>query len=480
MRALDFVEVRKLAGRLVAFTGDINLVVARSPEQVSCAVIVMAMEGTARSPAPVAAEIMSELSRLLAVKSSTIAERYRELWRALADFAPTVPWIGEKGRGCNKRLLASYVDDIVKFRKSKMAKLQMAQRGSLVMVEPQAEEESTEGGNPSRIEGETLLSDDEAEEEDDEVELEAYFPDPLSDPKAAAILAGLRDNAISAPSQPGGRRLPTVPNPAATTSFSRVGPLDALIQNAQSVKRPAEYMRNRPDQIKRVRTIERAATALLESFTSNPGSEVLVSKIAIDSDLLPPGQADPTRTAHNPFPAHSEAAVHYRQLLLAGHDPTAIFEGKNFELEDPSRGGAANRRLTALLWTRTVDEITDEELFAEGEMDALVRTPAEVAILKRSARFLEIPDPKPYVEPTPKRKYTMRVKRQPKEGSTEGEEEWKKPSKADPGTMDAMAKYFAMEAEDEQSVEGVDAELGLAMEKSAMMAEEAIAAELEE
>ena len=45
-------NVRKLATSTLALTNEINLTAGRAPEQVACAVVVVAMEGIARIPAP--------------------------------------------------------------------------------------------------------------------------------------------------------------------------------------------------------------------------------------------------------------------------------------------------------------------------------------------------------------------------------------------------------------------------------------------
>ena len=103
LRSLKLPDVRTLAEGLLSFCADLKLTVGRSPEQVSIAVIVVAMEGVARRPVPMAGEVMDELANLLSVRSFTVAERYRELNHVLEDFAPRIPWIGPSAKGRKKK-----------------------------------------------------------------------------------------------------------------------------------------------------------------------------------------------------------------------------------------------------------------------------------------------------------------------------------------------------------------------------------------
>lgn len=449
VRSLKLPDVRTLATSLLAFCADAQLNVGRAPEQVSCAVVLVAMEGIARRPAPIATEFLDEMAHRLNVATWTVAERYRELMKVLADFAPRIPWLGEAVKGKKKREMVSHTEDIVRFRKTLDAKEERAVgetkgKATLVLLDDEAEftDEASENDEDD------MGFDDEEGEADEPGGPAAFFPDPLTRPKAAAKVAAqalARANVVK-------------PSKLATALLSRKVPGVG--------KRPAEYMRQRPGPAKRVRTLEQAAADLLSPFAAPPSVSSSSSTLVhptIASDPLTARRKRPPATTS--LAAHDDETVRFRQLLLAGHDPASIFDGKVKELPAPST------RLARLLWTKTVDEIDDDELFEPGELDGLVRTPEEVAIVTQTGRYREVPDAEPYVEPKPKRK---RIKRAGAAG-WEDQYEYERASKVDQATKDRLARLFG-EAGDEvfrEDEEDEEFDIGLAAMGGCIVGEEA-------
>lgn len=447
LRSLKLPDVRTLAEGLLSFCADLKLTVGRSPEQVSIAVIVVAMEGVARRPVPMAGEVMDELANLLSVRSFTVAERYRELNHVLEDFAPRIPWIGPSAKGRKKKEMVAWTEDIVKFRKALDAKKNVAGEGEkrkLVLLDDSVkidEEEDVEefdieeqqevpiasgsgAGLPASDEDD---EDDEEDDDDDEGDPTTFFPDPLANPKAAAAAAA-RNSTSTAPSR-----------------------LSIKILNSVSEgKRPAEYMRQRPGPLKRVRTIEQAASSLLTPFSSTPPPFNPLPSSAVSALPLPSSRLT-GRDA--PFPAHSQESVRFRQLLLAGHDSASIYDG-SVSLAGPTG------RLSRLLWERSANEITDDELFGVGELEGLLRTPREIEAVSRTERFRTMPEAKPFVERRPRKKKVR------KEGGAEDEFAWERRSKVDEATKKRLARIFEGEEgeDDEMSFEEMAAAVKVARE----------------
>lgn len=369
LRSISLKEVRTLATGLLSFISDLSLVVGRAPEQVSCAVIIVALEGVARQPIPVISEMVDELSALLVVKPTTISERYRELKLALKDFAPRIPWL-EKGE-LVKKSWVKYTDDIVKFRKEL----------DLGKVEKEAGlqfEREMERGEESEI----------LRGEEEEGEEEECFPDPLlarpSHARTLQVETSVPPHSHS-PLTPSSPSQFPIASPVAGSStlippVVAVTPIEPIIAAhvKASSKRPAEYMRGRAGSKKRIKTIADAACSLLVSFSSSSSIPTPIESNSID----------PSKKPETLFAPHSLEAIQFRQQLLAGHNPTDIYEGS---LEPVSHEDERHSsRLTKLLWIKKWEEICDEELFGPGEMEGFLRSDEEVEVMRGSEKFLEI------------------------------------------------------------------------------------------
>lgn len=506
-------NVRNLATGILAFTTEISLAVGRSPEQIACGVVLSSMEGIARTPAPLAGEILQELGHFLGCKASTMAERYREVCRALIDYAPTVPWIGEKGRNCNKRELTKYIEDIVKFRKSKMVKVALENKRELLSAglaedllsfHNQKEVRGSRANGNGKGKGKARQTSEEASEEDNESE--SAFPDPFSSHYKAVSRS--MDLVTSAK---GGPRLKSrITNPIEVdTDVLLPQPKDSPVEAPIKLKRPLEYMSSSKNTgVKRSRIIELAASSLLTainpSATSNSRESTPSSLRSATPDTVKLNARSTSARQQQP-PAHSDQAVKVRKLLLAGHDIQTIYQKVGSGLvtdDDAILGGLDNHRLTSLLWTKTAEEITDEELFGPNELESFLRTDQEIELLKKTDRFVTMPEQKAYVERTVNSRgpYKKRSKEKRSRGRggggakggakpVEEEEDEEVPfipvrrTKAKAGTLEAMAAYFA-EVQDDDDVsmfgEGSEIREALARQMTAAQLEDLAGSEEEE
>ncbi|GAA5996392.1 cyclin family protein [Rhodotorula paludigena] len=388
VRSIPLASVRTLATGLLSFASDLSLAAGRAPEPVAAAVVLVALEGTARRLAPTLQEFADELAWLLGVKSFTVQERFREFKRLLADYAPKLPWLkdevfatpddadavpstgsGAKGKGRSrgkkaakpkqvKREVASYTVDIVQWRKSidaRQAKEKKANNDAarLSPGSPALFREDSPGhGNDS----------DREEREQDLADDHAYVGDPLIDPTLASTYYGFHHASqcpSSSPAAPFASPLPPEP-PEADSS--------GKISARGGGKRPIEYMRVKSH--KRAKTIGTAAQSL-----NSPAPDSL--------------------GAHG---SHDASSVQVRQLLLAGHDREAIAahlkatqsgevaSDKTIDLP------ASTTRLGRLLWDRPVDQLDDDELFDDDEIDSYLRSKDEVDA------FLQLPKTKAMIE----------------------------------------------------------------------------------
>jgi hypothetical protein len=361
LRSLKLTEVRTLAEGLLAFIVDINLAVGRAPEQVACAIVIVAMEGVARRLAPVVGEIMDDMAFRLKVAAFTIAERYRELHRLLLDFAPRIPWIGSTLEGKKKKDMVAYTEDIVKFRKALDAKKkreEVAQK--LVLL---SEVEGEEGGAVASGSGGGKGDSD----EDEAGGAEEHFPDPITNPKAAKAAKLVVVTPTAGPNRV-----------AAVFTEEKILHLATQRPNNGSTKgqRPLEYMRQRPGAANLVRTLENTANSLLSPFITSPITPATPASSTPSTSTVKqihPGIA---------FAPHSAEAIRFRQQMLAGHEPLEIFAGVRAPTFTPTT------RLERLLWERgNSDGIADDELFGEDELEGFLRSSNEVIMLEKSGRY---------------------------------------------------------------------------------------------
>ncbi|KAI5477827.1 hypothetical protein MNV49_005911 [Pseudohyphozyma bogoriensis] len=455
LRSLDFRKVRTLAAGILDLSAGVNLGAGRQAEHVSIAALVVAMEGSTKGTAPKQIEILSELASTLGLTSTyVIAERYREFIRMLEDFAQEVPWVGQQGKELKKKDTLKFVEDVVTHRRMLMAK-KMEEKASASKLRLLDDEEM------EKKDGLGTSDDDDDEEEDEEGDINDaaldYFPDPLSSSSTPR----------RSPSTASGTLKPPPPKPQSTK--------DATTK--VKVKRPLEYMRERPGPEKRARTIEQAAGSLLSVLGSHSPSPIDITL----SRSTTPELGDPRRKSKTKSPplakrlAHDPSVVRYRQQLLAGSSSQDIFEGK---AEDA--GEVEPSRLALLLWEKDEDEISDSELFGEGELESFVRSPSEVEMLKRSEKFQSIPY-KEFVEPDPSKPIRPRTKKlgrldpawmreheagsgsEKSFGRDEDEKEFgRKKTKVDQAMKDRLARLFAEGADEADGVGGdaLNLELG--------------------
>lgn len=436
IRTLNLSHVRQLATSLLAFAVEVKLATGRNPEGVAAAAVVMAMEGIARELVPSPSDFFDELGHLFTMKAYTIGERHKEFGHLLTDWAGSLPWLKDevgkvKGKKL-KKLVAENMADIVELRKGlerKRGEAEIKEEAVGREVRKAKKEESEEEEEGEEDEEDVDWDDDEGED-DPPGGPSNFFIDPLFNPQAAAdtLRAGDDPNTTTTTTtdlNPELKPNSPVPGPPYLSTWSQLAATfhARRIEGGGGGKRPAQYMRHRPGPVKRVRTIESVAQSLLSPFADGPTStpspappEVEASASPSSATLRPTASAstspprarsaslpiidtasvapkrrfvDPSRA--NPFASHSNEAVAFRQLLLAGHDVTSIFEGT--AQYEPS-SALKSSRLDRLLWVKRVEEVEDDELFDEGELEAIIRTGEEVEMLKRTEKWLTMPEAK--------------------------------------------------------------------------------------
>ncbi|GAA5963514.1 hypothetical protein JCM21900_004536 [Sporobolomyces salmonicolor] len=384
VRGLSLAEVRTLAVNLLAFSSDISLVSGRSPEQVACAAIMVALEGVARKPAPLQQEFCDEMAWVMGTRAFTVQERYREFNKALADYAPKLPWLGAAAAAkCTKKKnLVVHTSDIVQFRKAidtKAKRQRVAAEEARVAQEKgkgkvEYDDEALPGGGGGSDDLDIEDDEDDEEQRNDDPH-DACFPDPLLNPQAAA-----KYNFTAEP--PASKLVPG----RGLKKGTAIGAGDPSAP-ACTLKRPAEYMRVDPAS-KRQKAIESAMDGLASSLvgpspTASPASFASASPAPFAASASPPPVASTSTSVSLPhsapsvLPAHDPRAIEIRQLLLAGHDPSNIrthLSRKGDAL--PPMGSTS--RLKRLLWDKSAKELDDDELFEEGELEGYIRNGAEL------------------------------------------------------------------------------------------------------
>lgn len=360
--------MRTLASGLLAFSNETDLTQSRASASIACSVVLVALEGVARTPAPRLLEFVDELAYTVGMKSSTVGERYRALCRALAIYAPHLPWLVGKElgadadddgfdatpapppkkqrkrtsrtvvndkRGSNrgwKRTLVACTNDIVQWRQAIDAKTaRLAREAEKASLQHTEEEEGRGAATPSFTE----------EAPPDDFEGEVYFADPVFSAAAAPMYSFHT-----------GERSPSA---APTPPLPEPPPHSASVGAAASSKRRASETPG-PD------------NAVGDFETRGAPSEHQVKR---------------ARPAEASSGVHTRDQLEYRQLLLAGHAPDEIQahlhvgeDKPQKQLADPTR---PSTRLQRLLWSKPVTAIEDDdELFDEGELDSYLRPKDEV------------------------------------------------------------------------------------------------------
>lgn len=408
VRSISLPEVRNLAADLLAFGHDISLTSGRNPAQVAGAVILVALEGAARRPAPVAQDFADELAFLLGGKAFTIQERYREFNKLLAEYAPQLPWLsndefalpGEKAKKGNKRSskkkeLVQYTSDIVQFRRAIEAKRtrdrKAAEHEATEKQKGKGREDEDEDEDDERL---VVDENDDGEEEDDSVG-DNYFEDAMIRDPSAPPVNGSRPPAKRARSS----SLTASPAPAtlspelsSTTSAPSLIPRSGSARQQDMARmRPTRYSKQQDiTSDKKLKRIHQVSEGLIASTSSS-------FRRASSTSLSPPPPAVPAPSASTstatsnhsrtvPLAPHDPANVQIRQLLLAGHEPAAIHAHLHHPKSQSSSAIAphpSSNRLSRLLWSKTADEITSDELFDSGELDFYIRSERDVEAFRR-------------------------------------------------------------------------------------------------
>lgn len=380
LRSLSLTAVRTMASGLLAFVNETELVQSCVPQNIACAVVLVALEGVARTPAPGLTEFIDEFAYTVGTKSFSIGERYRQLCCALADYAPRLPWLAgrtfavgddnddnegstpapttkKRGRPAKvtavrkatpkrgwKRALVAYTGDIVQWRRSLDAKQRkLAREGQEAM---ERERERNEGiqqyaDQASPGEGDDRERHGGGDDGDDEG---AYFADPVFSGISTDMYNLNGGSSASSPS---------VEVPPALPSSPKDGVGDST---ADPTGPPPKRRRKRAD----------FGAGVLGRSGPNLSAESQDAGLALAK----------------PVPQIRDE-VEIRQLLLAGHGTADVLahmsarqDQPQKQLVDPAR---PSTRLERLQWHKPVEDITaDEDLFDEGELDAYIRPKDEV------------------------------------------------------------------------------------------------------
>ncbi|GAA5901380.1 hypothetical protein JCM8208_001783 [Rhodotorula glutinis] len=369
VRSIQLPAVRELATGLVALTSDLSLTAGRHGQSVAAAVVIAAIEGVARRPAPVVQEFADEFAWMLGASAYSILERYRDINRLLLDFAAKLPWADALGLAVppdkvkRKRSrktrskktvkvdVVAHTADIVALRKTLMAGEQPAP-----LFLP-GEEDAKRVGPPDL-------------QYDEDYDEPSYMHDPLFDSAAAdRYYDALEHDEQVDDEEP--TRL-TSPSIAVALQASSPPPVKPMLPQhapvgSDSYRKAAKA--RRPQQYSRERDVK-------------PQPSILLSAGARSGRAALSPSPDPALAVH--AAAANDAQV--RQLLLAGLDLAQVARGTSPSAASSSVTTVApTSRLDRLLWTKPAADITDDELFAEGELEAYLR-PRDEAL-----RLLHLP-----------------------------------------------------------------------------------------
>ncbi|GAA5835341.1 hypothetical protein JCM9279_004511 [Rhodotorula babjevae] len=411
VRSVQLPAVRELATGLVALTSELSLTTGRHAESVAGAVVIAAIEGVARRPAPVVQEFADDFSWLLGSSEYSILERYRDINRLLLDFAAKLPWADalglarpptsssfkngkrkkskrERSRQAVKVDVVAHTADIVAMRKSLMA------------AEPAAPLFLPGEEDAKRVVGPPDLGN---HDDDDDP---SYMHDPLFDSDAAERYYGSHghdeqgDEGSVRRSSPayGVLDQPRSPPPVKPMAVFVLPSAPEPKAKPAKLKRPAQYSRERE---------------------FKPPAPIILSAAA-GSTRASPSPATDSRTSPAPALALYAAAAgdaQVRQLLLAGLDLAQVARPSSSSAPSGAAHAAPTSRLERLLWTKPAADITDDELFAEGELEAylrprdeahrLLQLPATQAMLAADEALVRARDE---AGPQPPRQYQRRAK----------------------------------------------------------------------
>lgn len=350
-RAADLQAAKELAGELVGLGRGVRLHKGREPEQVAVAAFVMAVEAVVREKAPSLADWFEHLSHAFGGKAYTVGERYREFDSFLLDKVVEHPLIlptQAPNRARKKRLeVPSFSALLIKL---------------LVANYKRGTPDLSPSSNPPVP----------------STHAESPLGSPLLAPANADDYSATQDLADS-----GSDSLDPSPAP-----YERLTALYEIRELDKHGKRPAKYMSRRAGPIKRAR--------LLDDIVGSPrsGSDSHSRPLSLspfEQADVPQAGTGRLKVVKDVLPHDSVADEMIRQLLH-GHDATSVLEGKA-ALDAPHVS-----RLERLILARggqvggdAYDGLVgDSELFDDGELDSLLRSPDEAASFARTARWRDI------------------------------------------------------------------------------------------
>jgi len=439
IRGLSLQDARTLAVSLLGFSRELYLVAGRSPEQVACAVVMVALEGIARQPCPKQQEFDDELAWLTKTASFTIQERYREYIKALTDYAPKLPWVASKASKWKKKEVVEYTSDIVQFWRALDAKQKKdkAKKAEEELQARKAEEdlqaarmeedlqragESEKGKWEGKIEGEDYASD---QGRDQRQESEGVFvPQPQQEQEQPQQIEGMEEEEEEEGSDE--EALPAnlvadydgsqadsptaseddLPDPMKSKTAADLyefdqtemapskrgggGGIDKAVRSETVAKRAQEYVRGSPEWTRR----RAAEAALAKGYRPSPSpalSPAPPTPEAYFPDLclptpppLPVASSSKSSSKLNPNNNRPLTAVESQEILAYGHKPEAIRAQLAPGLKRDVGSNRSETRLSRLLWEKTAHDIEDEELFADGELESYLRTDAEALLVART------------------------------------------------------------------------------------------------
>ncbi|GAA5947389.1 hypothetical protein JCM3765_001653 [Sporobolomyces pararoseus] len=374
IQGLSLEEVRTLAISLLRFSKELYLSHGRAPEQVACAVVIVALEGIARKPCPKQQEFDDEMAWMTNTAAFTIQERYREYSKALTSYAPKLPWVASKAKNWKKKEVVEHTKDIMQYwravdskeqkeRARKAAEEKLARAGT----EKEEGEYDYDGNSDSEGGGGTPAYDTNTEqgpeEEEDPSELggDLGFDDPLRTQTDVYAFSPVPESK------------PEVDRNARYSSNNEI-----------AAKRPGIFVRGASEWT-RHRAAQEAVTKGLGPSSASPSP--------FEQGSPAPSNSSGYRLYRSitpDLPSTSQGTANVATLVTYGQKPEAtraqLAPGTAAKIKTKRK----DTRLSKLLWEKSVDEIQDEELFDDGELDSYLRTEEEANLVRRLPRYTEM------------------------------------------------------------------------------------------
>ncbi|KAG8900589.1 hypothetical protein FRB99_005960 [Tulasnella sp. 403] len=378
--------------RATTIIGACIMITIRENGIVACAVIITALEGQSRSAAPCLPQLADILAQPFGVQGSTTLERYVEIQELLANWKLGLPWLSEgippetggKGKARAKRKAsaplreehAALIQDIVTFREELCRK---------------ANEERA-GGIPTSQRRATLQI-EAASDDDGESDIDVL---PEADNKYAGQALELAGSTTSMPLASTSAYPTSTLNSAPDNSYTRsaaptssFNPSPSLVGHRAkrrcvreeaplSTKDTMNKSRNNPP-------IACLRPAYARRPTKRQNRDAQIVKAA--STLLG-CDSQTTRRSTIERPRGPDYREVRRHVLLTGINGVA----------DNVRIPGRLESLSALVGEAN---ISDEQLFIDGELDSYIRTPDEVELALKRWEILGLDQALVEVEQTP-------------------------------------------------------------------------------